>query len=102
MLGTDAEIGTIEIGKRADLVLLSTESPAMANADNYPQGAAVLHATRDEVDAVLVDGRVAKYAGELTGDLAARARRLATATRDRIIAQLDPAALERTRHPARS
>lgn len=102
VLGSDAEIGTIEIGKRADLVLLSTESPAMANADNYPQGAAVLHATRDEVDAVLVDGRVIKYAGELTGDLAARARRLGTTTRDRIIAQLDPAALEQTRHPARS
>jgi hypothetical protein len=54
------------------------------------------------VDTVLVDGRVVKYAGELTGDLAARARRLGTATRDSIISQLDPATLERTRHPAGS
>jgi hypothetical protein len=43
-----------------------------------------------------------EYAGELTGDVAARARRLGSATRDRIIGQLDPAALEHTRHQARS
>ncbi|MGW7611230.1 amidohydrolase family protein [Streptomyces sp. NPDC054766] len=66
-LGLDGIVGSIEPGKRADLVLIKNdESPAMFPMVN-PYGHVVLQAQRGDVHTVLVNGRVVKYDGHLVG-----------------------------------
>ena len=70
-LDLDGVIGSIEVGKRADLVLVKNEySPVMFPIVN-PYGHVVMQAQRNEVHTVLVDGNVVKTEGRLVGvDLA--------------------------------
>ncbi|QNP74250.1 amidohydrolase family protein [Streptomyces roseirectus] len=75
-LGLDSLIGSVTVGKRADLVLLRTDTAAMTPVHN-PAGHLVFQAGRGDVDTVLVNGRVLKHRGELTGPDLPRARRLA-------------------------
>lgn len=56
VLGAEREIGSIEPGKRADLVLLETESVNMFPVYN-PYSAIVYSANASNVDSVWVDGR---------------------------------------------
>ena len=70
-LDLESAIGSLEVGKRADLVLLKNDfSPVMFPIVN-PYGHVVMQAQRNEVDTVLVDGNVVKCEGRLVGvDLA--------------------------------
>jgi 5-methylthioadenosine/S-adenosylhomocysteine deaminase len=72
VLGLDSVIGSVTEGKRADLVLIKNDdSPAMYPL-LHPYGSVVYQAGRGDVHTVLVDGRVVKHDGRLTGvDLAA-------------------------------
>jgi cytosine/adenosine deaminase-related metal-dependent hydrolase len=71
-LGRDAELGSLEVGKKADVVLIRNEhSPVMFPLLN-PYGHVALQAQRGDVDTVLVGGRIVKRAGRLVDvDLAA-------------------------------
>ncbi|MEU7817251.1 amidohydrolase family protein [Pseudonocardia sp. NPDC049154] len=71
-LGRDAELGSLEVGKSADVVLIRNEhSPVMFPLLN-PYGHVAFQAQRGDVDTVLVDGRIVKRAGRLVDvDLAA-------------------------------
>ncbi|MFD5629090.1 amidohydrolase family protein [Streptomyces sp. NPDC127072] len=74
-LGLDGIVGSIEPGKRADLVLIKNdESPAMFPIIN-PYGHVVLQAQRGDVHTVLVNGRLVKYDGHLVGADLPKARR---------------------------
>jgi cytosine/adenosine deaminase-related metal-dependent hydrolase len=81
-LHMEDRIGTIEVGKAADIIVIGTESLAMTPAHDAI-GAAVLGATASDVDTVIIDGVVRKENGVLVGvDLPAmRARLLASAQR---------------------
>lgn len=60
------EIGSIKVGKKADLVVFDTLSPAMSCvAQRDPVMAIVLHSNIRDVDTVLVDGEVRKLNGKL-------------------------------------
>jgi 5-methylthioadenosine/S-adenosylhomocysteine deaminase len=65
-LGMAEQIGSLEAGKKADLVLLDFERPHL-----YPRHSVsstlVYQANGSEVDTVLVDGRVLVAAGRLAG-----------------------------------
>lgn len=74
-LGLDHLIGSITPGKRADLVMLRTDTPSMTPTHN-PAGHIVFQAGRGDVDTVLVNGRVLKHRGTLIGADMRRARRL--------------------------
>jgi 5-methylthioadenosine/S-adenosylhomocysteine deaminase len=64
-LQLDDLVGSLEPGKKADVVLLKNErSPAMFPILN-PYGHVVFQATRADVHTVFVDGRVVKYDHEL-------------------------------------
>jgi 5-methylthioadenosine/S-adenosylhomocysteine deaminase len=66
-LGLDDLVGSIEVGKRADLVLLMNEdSPAMFPLLN-PYGHVVFQAGRGDVHTVVVDGQVLKHDHRLVG-----------------------------------
>ncbi|MBS2546676.1 amidohydrolase family protein [Catenulispora sp. NL8] len=66
-IGREGDLGSIEIGKKADLVLVRNEnSPAMTPLLN-PHGHVVLQAQRAEAEAVLVGGRIVKRDHRLVG-----------------------------------
>jgi cytosine/adenosine deaminase-related metal-dependent hydrolase len=70
-LGRDADLGSIEVGKKADLVLLKDDRSPVSFPVLNPYGHVAFQAQRDQVHTVLVDGRVVKRDGELQGvDLA--------------------------------
>jgi len=63
-LGRDTEIGSIEVGKRADLTLLSLNAPH-ATPHPDPISAVVYAAAAGDVETVIIDGRVVMRDGEL-------------------------------------
>lgn len=74
-LGLDAKIGSLEPGKKADVVLIKNDaSPVMFPILN-PYGHVVLQAQRGDVHTVLVDGRVVKHEHRLVGADLTKARR---------------------------
>jgi 5-methylthioadenosine/S-adenosylhomocysteine deaminase len=89
--GLERDIGSISVGKRADLVLLAADTLAMTPLNN-PVGAAVLIAQRADVDAVLVAGRFVKRAGQLLGHDFATLRAKVLEARDHVFreAGIDP------------
>ncbi len=79
-LGVEDRVGSLEKGKRADVVLLKNDdSPVMFPIIN-PYGHVVMQAQRNEVHTVLVDGDVVKHEGRLVGVDLARARAAAEET----------------------
>jgi len=81
-LGLGDKVGSLEVGKRADIVLLDRRSPSLAPLiDGY--GVLVHGASGHDVDTVIVDGRVVLSGGRLTqadGDaIVARAQSVAGA-----------------------
>jgi 5-methylthioadenosine/S-adenosylhomocysteine deaminase len=70
-LGLEREIGSIEVGKRADLVALDLSGPHGQPADAEIASRLVYAARAADVRHVLVDGRIVVRAGRLlTADLA--------------------------------
>ncbi|MBX6390245.1 MAG: amidohydrolase family protein [Frankia sp.] len=73
-IGMEDKIGSIRVGKKADLVLIKNEnSPAMYPI-LHPYGTVVFQAGRGDVHTVLVNGRVVKHEGRLVGVNLAAAR----------------------------
>jgi len=65
-LGMDARIGSLKAGKRADLILVSTRNPTMGVFTD-PSHMLIEAAEEADVDTVMVDGRILKRAGKVTG-----------------------------------
>jgi cytosine/adenosine deaminase-related metal-dependent hydrolase len=65
-LHMEDKIGTIEVGKAADLIVIGTESLVMTPAHDAI-GSVVLGAAASDVEAVIVDGVVRKERGTLVG-----------------------------------
>lgn len=82
--GLGAAVGTLEVGRKADVVLTRTDAIHMTPATDAV-GALVLNANASDVDTVLVDGRIVKRHGQLVGvDWPALSRRL-RASSERIL-----------------
>jgi len=98
-LGMDALIGSLEPGKKADLVLIKNDaSPVMFPLLN-PYGHVVFQASRGDVHTVIVNGRVVKFNGSLVGIDLARARQLVTETVEYLQARLGEDAWREGMHP---
>jgi len=65
VLGIDDKIGSLEPGKKADVILLDLLNPYLTPTKD-PLTSLVLYATPSDVDTVIVDGRILKMDGELT------------------------------------
>ena len=62
----DDEIGSIAVGKLADLVIFDSTTPSMACAADYdPLTAIVRHAGVREIDTVIIGGDIRKLGGQL-------------------------------------
>ena len=85
-LGIDGEAGSLEPGKKADLILVDMLSPYLTPTLD-PLTSIVLYATPADVDTVLVDGRILKRDGRLTTLDRARVLTEAQARVEEIIAR---------------
>lgn len=60
------QVGSLEVGKLADLAIFDGASPGMVCAsDQDPVAAIVLHSSVRDIDTVIVDGRIRKREGKL-------------------------------------
>jgi 5-methylthioadenosine/S-adenosylhomocysteine deaminase len=66
-LGLDAEIGSVEAGKRADLIIINPRALNMGMLPRDPAHLLVEATQPANVDTVIVDGRILKRNGELAG-----------------------------------
>ncbi len=66
-MGLDAKIGTVEVGKEADLIMVRGDDINMLPV-NTPIGGLVLHAHPGNVDTVMVAGQILKRDGRLRDD----------------------------------
>ena len=82
--GMDSKIGSLTPGKRADIILVRTDTWSMTPLNN-PIGQFVYNAHPGLVDTILVDGKVVKRDGKLLTADFARVRRLANDARDDIV-----------------
>jgi len=78
-LGRD-DLGSLEPGKKADVVLIKNDSSPVSFPLVNPYGQVAFQAQRGDVHTVLVDGRVVKYANQLVGVDLPAVRRAVEAT----------------------
>jgi 5-methylthioadenosine/S-adenosylhomocysteine deaminase len=98
-LRLDAVVGSLEAGKKADVVLIKNDrSPVMFPIIN-PYGHVALQAQRGDVHTVLVDGRVVKHDGALVDVDLASVRRTVEATVDHLRGALGEEAWTKGMHP---
>jgi urease alpha subunit len=98
-IGRDADLGSIEPGKQADLVLIKNDhSPVMFPLVN-PYGHVAFQAQRGDVHTVLVAGRVLKHEHRLVGIDLAAARRATEETVSHLRSELGDAAWETGMNP---
>ena len=64
-LGLESEVGSLEVGKRADLILVDLRRPHLATSKDIVSSL-VFSASGADVDTVIVDGRVVVRRGEPT------------------------------------
>ena len=98
-LGMDSLTGSLEPGKKADIVLIKNDaSPVMFPLLN-PYGHVVFQAQRGDVHTVVIDGRVVKYDHRLVGVDLAKAKQVVGQTVDYLKGQLGPEAWTEGMHP---
>ena len=87
VLGLEGAIGSLEPGKAADIVLLRNDSIRQRPVVD-PFATVVEHSQIGDVDTVLVDGRIVKRAGLLTGGVNATAVTLVDAAWSRLLERM--------------
>jgi 5-methylthioadenosine/S-adenosylhomocysteine deaminase len=98
-LGMDSLVGSLEAGKKADVVLIKNDdSPVMFPLLN-PYGHVAFQAQRGDVDTVMVNGRIVKRDRKLVGVDLATARRNVEATVDYLVGAMGREAWEKGMYP---
>jgi cytosine/adenosine deaminase-related metal-dependent hydrolase len=98
-LGLEDKVGSIEVGKRADVVLIKNDSsPSMFPLLN-PYGHVAFQAQRGDVHTVVVNGRVVKHDHRLVGIDLAKVRRTVEATVEHLQDTLGAEAWEKGMNP---
>jgi 5-methylthioadenosine/S-adenosylhomocysteine deaminase len=98
-LGLDGVVGSLEPGKKADVVLIKNDdSPAMFPILN-PYGHVAFQAQRGDVDTVLVNGRIVKRDHKLVGVDLAAAREQVGRTVDHLRGEMGEEAWARGMNP---
>ncbi|MEV6490492.1 amidohydrolase family protein [Actinoplanes sp. NPDC051633] len=98
-LGLDDKVGSIEAGKKADVVLLKNDdSPVMFPILN-PYGHVAFQAQRGDVDTVMINGKLVKRDHKLVGVDLAAARAKVEATIEHLIGAMGREAWDKGMNP---
>src|ERR1700733_7264283 len=98
-LGLDSVVGSLEPGKKADVVLIKNDaSPVMFPLLN-PYGHVAFQAQRGDVHTVVINGRVVKSDHRLVGTDLGKARQVVEQTVEYLQGQLGPEAWTEGMHP---
>jgi 5-methylthioadenosine/S-adenosylhomocysteine deaminase len=101
-LGLGDKIGSISVGKKADLVLLRNDTSPVMFPILHPAGHVVFQAQRADVHTVMVNGKVLKYDHRLLlDDQVARARRAIEESVAHVQSAMGPEAWQAAMHPER-
>jgi len=65
VLGIDHEVGSLEPGKKADIIIVDMDTPYLTPTQE-PLTSIVLYASPADIDTVIVDGRILKKDGVIT------------------------------------
>ena len=98
-LGLDSVVGSLEPGKKADIVLIKNDTSPVSFPLLNPYGHVVFQAQRGDVHTVLVNGQVVKSAHQLDGGGLAKARQVVEETVEYLQGQLGPEAWAEGMHP---
>jgi cytosine/adenosine deaminase-related metal-dependent hydrolase len=98
-LGRESDLGSIEVGKKADLVLIKNEHSPVSFPLLNPHGHVAFQAQRGDVHTVLVNGRVVKHEHRLLDVDLAAARREVEATVEHLRSTLGAEAWEKGMSP---
>jgi 5-methylthioadenosine/S-adenosylhomocysteine deaminase len=98
-LGLDSVTGSLEQGKKADVVLIKNDASPVMFPLLHPYGQVVFQAQRGDVDTVVINGRVVKYGHRLLGADLAKARQAVEQTVDYLRRELGPQAWADGMHP---
>src|SRR5215510_13439949 len=98
-LGMDSLTGSLEPGKKADVVLIKNDASPVMFPMLHPYGHVVFQAGRGDVHTVVVNGRVVKYDHRLAGADLGRARQAIEQTVDYLRGELGPDAWNEGMHP---
>jgi 5-methylthioadenosine/S-adenosylhomocysteine deaminase len=98
-LGMDDKVGSLQAGKKADVVLIKNDdSPVMFPILN-PYGHVAFQAQRGDVDTVMINGRIVKRDHKLVGVDLPAARQKIEATVDYLIGELGQEAWAKGMYP---
>lgn len=98
-LGLEEKIGSLEVGKKADIVLIKNDhSPAMFPILN-PHGHLVFQTARGDVDTVMVNGKIVKHQHRLVDVDLSSVRRTVEQTVDYLREELGEAEWKSGMHP---
>jgi 5-methylthioadenosine/S-adenosylhomocysteine deaminase len=101
-LGLGDKIGSISVGKKADLVLLRNDTSPVMFPILHPAGHVVFQAQRADVHTVMVNGKVLKYDHRLLlDDQVAQARRAIEESVAHVQSAMGPEAWQTAMHPER-
>jgi cytosine/adenosine deaminase-related metal-dependent hydrolase len=98
-LGLDSVIGSLEPGKKADIVLIKNDASPVMVPLLHPYGHVVFQAGRGDVHTVVINGRVVKHDHELVGADLGKAKQAIEQTVGYLQATLGPEAWAEGMHP---
>ena len=98
-IGLDSVVGSVEEGKKADLVLIKNDDSPVSFPILHPYGHVVYQAQRGDVHTVVVNGRVVKFDHKLVGVDLAKARRAIDETTGYLRSELGEQAWDRGHEP---
>ncbi len=98
-LGLAGAVGSLEPGKKADVVLIKNDDSPVMVPLLHPYGHVVFQAQRADVHTVVVNGRVVKYDHRLVGSDLGKARQAVEQTVEYLQGALGPEAWTEGMHP---
>jgi 5-methylthioadenosine/S-adenosylhomocysteine deaminase len=98
-LGMDSLTGSLEPGKKADVVLIKNDASPVMFPLLHPYGHVVFQAGRGDVHTVVVNGRVVKHDHRLVDTDLGQARQVIEQTVDYLQGELGPDAWNEGMHP---
>jgi hypothetical protein len=92
-------IGSVEAGKKADLVLIKNDNSPVSFPILHPYGHVVFQAGRGDVHTVIVNGKVVKHEHKLVGVDLAKAKASIESTIEYLKAEHGPEEWDKGMHP---